>query len=366
MEFKDFFKPLSSNLDLGSNREQRMRNLLSLVCEADPGFEGADDDPVKTPPAASLNHIASGNRPFNADIAEPILRHNFDPYGLVDRLQNRSQPQLERMAEAIRPLEPSITWDRVPEWCADYLTRALTAAVSNQQLVKDAQEEIRRIQTVAAQKRLGSALQMEAGATCPALGCMNQLLQLNDQGEALPSFEVTVIDPSQDLRAPANLIALRPHHHAVHTGTNPHAIQEFKTIKDQLVSQQKSRLAMSPEGMEHWILQVLEKKVGAQRVDLRQPITEPLAVDIKIPQDLMLQDTMLAHVATWYTFIDAALKQIDYSDGWDFDELRHSINSQYRRLKRLGITQDDVFAQLTQWSHTTTGGKSLACQAVVS
>lgn len=366
MEFKDFFKPLSSNLDLGSNREQWMRNLLSLVCEADPGFEGADDDPVKTPPAASLNHIASGNRPFNADIAEPILRHNFDPYRLVDRLQDRSQPQLEQMAEAIRPFEPSITWDRVPEWCADYLTRALTAAVSNQQLVKDAQEKIRRIQTVAAQKRLGSALQMEAGATCPALGCMNQLLQLNDQGEAVPSFEVTVIDPAQDLRAPANLIALCPHHHAMHTGTNPQAVQALKTIKDQLVSQQKSRLAMSPEGMEQWILHVLQKMVGAQRVDLRQPITEPLAVDIKIPTDLMLQDTVLAHVATWYTFIDTTLKQIDYSDGWDFDELRHSINSQYRRLKRLGITQDDVFAQLTQWLHTTTGGKSLACQAVVS
>lgn len=58
MEFKDFFKLLSPNLDLGSNREERMRNLLSLVCEADPGFEGTEDDPVMAPPAASLNHIA--------------------------------------------------------------------------------------------------------------------------------------------------------------------------------------------------------------------------------------------------------------------------------------------------------------------
>lgn len=53
MEFKDFFKLLSSNLDLGSNREERMRNLLSLVCEADPGFEGTEDDPVMTSSAAS-------------------------------------------------------------------------------------------------------------------------------------------------------------------------------------------------------------------------------------------------------------------------------------------------------------------------
>ncbi|USR79848.1 ABC-three component system protein [Arcanobacterium pinnipediorum] len=343
-----------------------MRSLLSLVCEAEPGFEGTDDDPVMAPPAASLNHIASGNRPFNSDIAEPVLRQNFEPYGLVAKLQERSQPQLERMAEAIHPFEPSITWDRVPEWCADYFTRALTAAVSNRQLVEDAQEKVRRIQTVAAHKRLGQALQMEAGSTCPALGCMDQLLQVNDQGVAVPSFEVTVIDPAGDPRSPANLIALCPHHHAMHTGTNPQAVQELKAIKDRLVSQFKSRLTMSPEGMEQWIRQVLEKIVGANRVDLHQPITEPLAVETKIPDDFMLQETVLAHVATWYAFIEATLKQIDYSDGWDFDEIRHSINSQYRRLKRLGIAQDDVFAQLTQWLQTTTGGKPIACQAVVS
>lgn len=241
MEFKDFFKLLSPNLDLGSNREERMRNLLSLVCEADPGFEGTEDDPVMAPPAASLNHIASGNRPFNSDIAEPILRHNFEPYGLVATLQERSQPQLERMAEAIRPFEPSITWERVPEWCADYFTRVLTAATTNQQLVEDAREKVRRIQTVAAHKRLGSALQMEAGSTCPALNCMNQLLQVNDQGVAVPSFEVTVIDPADDPRDSANLIALCPHHHAMHTGANPQAVQELKAIKDRLVSQFKSR-----------------------------------------------------------------------------------------------------------------------------
>ena len=74
----------------------------------------------------------------------------------------------------------------------------------------------------------------------------------------------------------------------------------------------------------------------------------------------------MAHVAAWYVFIESTLKQLDYSDGWDFDEVRHSINSQYRRLKRLGIPQDDVFTQLSQWLHTTTGGKLVACQAVVS
>ncbi len=366
MEFKNFFQLLSSNLDLGSNREERMRDLLSLVCEADPGFEGTEDDPVMAPPAASLNHIASGNRPFNSDIAEPIMRHNFEPYGLVATLQERSQPQLERMAEAIRPFEPSIAWERVPEWCADYFTRVLTAATTNQQLVEDAQEKVRRIQTVAAHKRLGPALQMEAGSTCPALNCMNQLLQVNDQGVAVPSFEVTVIDPADDPRDPANLIALCSHHHAMHTGANPQAVQDLKVIKDQLVSQFKSRLAMSPEGMEQWIRQVLEKMGGAGQGDLHQPITEPLAVETKIPDDVILQQAVLTHVAAWYVFIESTLKQLDYNDGWNFDEVRHSINSQYRRLKRLGIPQDDVFTQLTQWLYTTTGGKLVACQAVVS
>lgn len=81
MKFKDFFKSLSLNLDLGSNREERMRSLLSLVLEVDPGFEETEDDPVMTPSADTLNQIASGRRSFNADIAEPVLRSNYEPGG---------------------------------------------------------------------------------------------------------------------------------------------------------------------------------------------------------------------------------------------------------------------------------------------
>lgn len=366
MEFKTFLAMCAKPLRLGKNRYEKMCNLLDLVTMIPLVYSetesGRDYDFSKS----QLESIASGNRQFSDNAVGRILDADFVPSMLIERVDALPIQVRESFLQTIRLTDPGVTLDFVGQWCGDYLTNVLLRSTADEQQIARVQAIFEQTRIEGAQRRFMELLFAQAGSKCPNLNCVNPLVTIDDAGQSKRVGKVVVIDPDKDHAAEENLIVLCPGCADLYSGKNTEKISILESIKLNIRKSYADAAILDITGMEDEIRRVLQKMARASAASLQQGIKEPLTISQKITEDVALETEVTGHVTLWFNFIDDELINMDYSQNWTFERVRHEVKGQYLNLTGRNWSQDEIFEHLTQWLVDSTHEKRRACAAVIS
>jgi hypothetical protein len=211
----------------------------------------------------------------------------------------------------------------------------------------------------------GNTLFVESKSKCPNHGC-SKFLYKKVHDQIKNDFEITIIDTSNS-HTVENLIALC-HDCNFHYQFNysPEIVSQMKDIKQKLTHSFETIDVVKDNKIQLEIERVVRKIATlpmSTTIDLNY---NPLFLQKKIPNDIILRQKVHSYVSTWFTDIKDIFKNVSSEGSLHYHSLCSEIKTAWLNLDSENLTQYEIFTALTDWIASKINDRKDLCEIVVS
>lgn len=106
----------------------------------------------------------------------------------------------------------------------------------------------------------------------------------------------------------------------------------------------------------------MQKGIRKKQIELKM---QTVCVPKKIVGNAFLCDTITHYAVIYYKTIRSLFKELSKSKGVDFDDVATAVKLEYKKLKKRGLSQNDIFNAMVQWVCSKTNSTDVTASSVI-
>ena len=311
------------------------------------------------------------------------IRKNIEPAYFVQYIEGQDPEQVHDIYEVFSPFVPGMTEYNVGQAMADLFKTIIVAACTKKKKkkvpavpVEDRKEEKIR--------DTDFTLLDECGMKCPL--CEAKLVETK-KGVPIKKYDVVSIFPpdlniiqkelfEREAEPPENLDSLdnkvllcNKCAAEYRIDTEPTEYAELLEKKRVLAYAARLEAEAYDINVEHGINQILDALSGIKTLPPKEDKSKWKAfrVDKKIPDNLVLQDTVTEFVLKYYRYIEAQYKQREREGKLRFNKVKNEISQCFELYDEADLPQKEIFDKIVKWlKEKTNCDNEISCIAMVS
>lgn len=356
MTFSEFAGLLYPIIGGGDKTGVFVRELFCSIVEFPPEMQ--DTNPLEDQEEPSFKSYFNGIR--NIRLLAKKLNPYIDVVKFADKISSLDDGALVNLAKAFEKSCPGITQFNVGDKLAELFQQIMLSAVESKKNPDN--KEING----GVKDKFGTSLVIEANGVCPNDWCSNEL-ETDVDGKTQLYYEVVKLDESGPDEYD-NYIAVCPScYKKIMMSRDPAVVSRLKEIKSKMLLNEKGKVTLSSEQLEHDIEAVLEKITITSSKELVPLNYEPVPVRSKIHEDNnLLYMKIRGYVAAYYIKVDEWLKQMDQEGRQKFQPFCNAMKINYMKLNMQDLPQNVIFDNLSEWLQKNTNENLTACEIVVA
>lgn len=364
VEFKEFFSMMKNRISDGADIPYFFRDLIAMITDVPESEWDTPKDPSsKLTKENTLRTYAK--RGLTKKFAQSIV-YRLSTENFIESLSSRPTDVLELLADDYKVVDAEAAADNIADKLAECFVQIIRTAAGMVQQNEIEKQKLQQL-SVDLKRRYGEFLLNEVNHTCPFPGC-GRTLTISNGDKATTLFEVGVIDKK---KAPevGNLLALCPRCHATYSiDDSPKTCKELVGVKKILAGHQRNVQLLDDLPLEKGIVGVISKIKNLKEKDLAEASLDPKEIKQKLkPEDnIALFLTVKMYVTTYYVRIRRIMTNADKRGEIDYDEIQDQMRAIYKRLKKAGKTNVEIFNEIAEKIHKVSLQEDIYCQIVVS
>ncbi len=364
MEFKNFFSMLKNRISNDVDVPYFMRELIEMITNVpEEKWDSPKDPATRLTKESTLRSYAK--RGLSQKLCRSII-YDLSPENFIDSVNSRPEAARKLLAEDYAPINPSADEDNIAELLAECFVDILKITAGVLPLAELEKKKLQQ-QEQALHNKYGSFLLNEANRSCPFPGCGHTLIVSNN-GQTQDSYSVALIDKK---KAPEinNLLALCPRCYAIYSiDDNAKICKQLVGIKKLLFNHQRNVQLLENATLEKGIVGVISQIKKLKEKDLADASLDPQKINNKIDpaESFALYITVKNYVTTYYVKLKEILMNADKRGQIDYEEIQDQMKGMYRRLKKKGMSKDEIFNEMSQRIHKASLQEEVFCQIVVA
>lgn len=363
MEFKTLFPILKKYLADGADVPYFFRELMAMITTVTEEEWGSSKDPSAKAKHETLRTYAK--RGISQKLAKAIV-YRLTPEILVERINEKSETVKNLLASDLHGYDATLNAENVAGKVAGWMVEIVQTRAG---LIQQSELEKQKQKQVEADLRnqYGYYLLNEVGHYCPFPGC-GRSLTVSKGGKAADAYCVSVIDKK---KAPEvrNLLALCPQCYATYSIDDSTKIsKELLNVKKLLETRAQNLSLIDDLPLEKGIVRAIGKIKKLNEKELVDASLDPKEIRQKLqPSDnIALYQTVNLYVTTYFVKIKEIMISLDKCGEIDYEEIQDQMKAIYRRLKKAGKTNMDIFNEIVAKIHRISLQEDIYCQIVVS
>ena len=364
IEFKDLFQILHNRISDGMNTPDFMRELISMITEVPEEEWGTDKDPSgqKLSNETLRNYSKRG---FTKKFAKKILLR-LKPEIFIDRIESLEEEVKNLLVEDYKKYDSNANKDNIGQLLANQYVYIIKAK-ANTAAAKKNDNQTASLQSQRLKEKYGDYLLNEVNNSCPYPGCGKSLM-VSQNGKINYVYEVCLIRKNKKPEV-NNLLALCPQCAAAYS------VKADRKLTNQLAENKKilSNRVQNDEllnsiNLEKGIVGVLKKIKDIKETDVYDSSYDPKKVSQKIDrrQNLILYNTVINYVNSYYSTINQIMIQEDKCGNIDFEELQHQMHSLYKRLNKQNKSKEEIFNEIAKKLSKVSLMDQIYCEIIVA
>lgn len=363
MQFKEIFTVLRKYLSDGYDVPSFFREFIQMITDVPESEWDTPKDPSGRCKDNTLKSYVS--RGISKKFARSIV-YRLDTFNLEDRLEHLPIQAATALVDDFQKYNQSIDINNYPEKIAEHVCENIQsfAGLIAQDTVD---ENITMQQSVKLKREYGESLLREARNYCTFPGCAKPLYK-ESGGRTQWVYEIVLIDKN-DGDQPANLMAACPDCHATYLLDNDKTLMKRLRINKSVLSKAiMSDLTISDIKIEQGLIKVLEKIKKLNVKELAESSLDPLRIEEKInaEKEPGLYITVRGQITSYYLSAKRILISLDKKGVLDYEELQEQMKGQYRKLKKKGNSQMEIFDLITKKIQIATRQEGVYCQIIAA
>lgn len=355
---------LKNRISDGADIPYFFRDLIAMITEVtEDEWDTPKDPSSKLTKENTLRTYAK--RGLSKKFAQSIV-YKLSPEMFVESLNSRPNAVIKLLADDYFTYDPTVTASDVAEKLAECFIDIIRTAAG---LVPQTELERQKLMRQALDLKIkyGEYLRDEAENVCAFPGC-GKALTVSDRGTIRGVYEVALINKKREPKVD-NLLALCPMCHATYSIDDDRKIcKELQEVKKVLIAHKQSVKLLEGMPLEKGIIGVISKIKNLKESDLIDPSLDPKDIRDKINpnKNLVLYRTVKSYVDTYYGSLKAIITNADKCGEIDYDDVQDQMKAIYKRLKKAGKTQVEVFNEISEKVHSVSLQEDIYCQIVVA
>ena len=339
------------------------RELMAMITTVTEEEWGSSKDPSAKAKDETLRTYAK--RGISQKLAKAIV-YRLTPEILVERINEKSETVKSLLALNLHGYDATLNAENVAGKVADWMVEIVqthAGLIQQSELEKQKQKQAE----IDLRNQYGYYLLNEVGHYCPFPGC-GRPLTVSKGGKSADAYCVSVIDKK---KAPEvrNLLALCPQCYATYSIDDSSKIsKELLNVKKLLETRAQNLSLIDALPLEKGIVRAIGKIKKLNEKELADASLDPKEIRQKLrPADnIALYQTVNLYVTTYFVKIKEIMISLDKRGEIDYEEVQDQMKAIYRRLKKAGKTNMDIFNEIVAKIHRISLQEDIYCQIVVS
>lgn len=359
MKFFELADALHPLVPGGLARAPYLRELFSMFTIVTEAEWETRADPSVLPSDATLERMASTNTAFTKKLARAITARwgikNF--VTVLDGLELETQ---QLITDSIAAYGEQVRLDHFP----DDVARLLVEIIHEKAGTDNGKAKV--LAEIAVQ---AARVRYEKLLLARSRGCANcgRPLGVSSHGQQADSYAIVFLDSDEDEYSADDFAAVCKPCGEKHELS--HTLQDIDKLR-----QSNRVLSLSDRVDEGLVPLGLDQKIAQLLIAIHNLPIEDLAADVTydvMPMQAKLDDVKLVrrvrdHMSIYESVVREKAKSLEEAGKLDFERMRDDIWGAWRVLVDVGLSQDEVWARLTEWIDQHTQIDEYACGVVVS
>lgn len=359
MKFFELADALHPLVPGGLARAPYLRELISMFTTVTEAEWATRADPSTLPSDATLERMASTDKAFTKKLAKAITARwgvkNF--VTVLDDLELETQ---QLITDNIAAYGEQVRLDHFPEDVA----RLLVEVVHEKAGTDNGKAKV--LAEIAVQ---AARVRYEKLLLARSRGCTNcgRPLGISSHGQQTDSYAIVFLDCEEnEYSADDFAVVCKPCGEKYELSHTPQDVTKLRQSNKALSLSDRVDEGLVPLGLDQKITQLL--------IAIHNLPIEDLATDVTydvMPMQAKLDDVKLVrrvrdHMSIYESVVWEKAKALEEAGKLDFERMRDDIWGAWRVLVDAGLSQDEVWARLTEWIDQHTQVDEYACGVVVS
>lgn len=369
MLFTEVIHAIHPHLMKDADVPEYMRTLIAMLCDVP-----EEEWTTKRDPSSEESYKDGSLRKFytsgpSKKLAKKMLaRLTKDNFLASIYSADRPDIVLDGIAEDIAPFTHTTSSDHVGENLFDLLKQGLEERINpelgNSRKIQQALQNSARLKGA-----YGSGLLEDCSNTCSIPGCTHHLQTLAADGQSADNYEILIINDKKPAGYP-NICAVC--HDCFQKYTLKHSATEKKRLADMKnfqMNARKARETLSETNIDKGILAVVESLNNPKFGNLCASINyEPIPLERKIDEKkyFILSQVVKMYVTKYFFPINQLMQNLSRQGKYSDELVRSQIKSAYLTLQNKGLSQIEIFENLSKQIFRITKQPEIYCKIVVS
>lgn len=363
MEFPTIFKVLKKHMADGHDVPYFFRELIETITDLPEDEWGLPHDPSGKLTDETLRTYSK--RKLTGKFASSIA-YRLTLENIKERINDLPELQRKNLALDFTAYDSTVDADNVADKVAGWIEEIVFTSAGLAP-VDELEKQKQQKASGEYKAEYGNYLLRESEHSCSFPGCGHDLT-LTDNGKAIDSYEVSLIDKSGKAE-PSNMVAMCPRCYAAYQiDGSKKTLAELQRVKKMQSSHRKMVQLLDDLPLEKGIAGVIGRIKQLKEKDLTDASLDPKEIKQKIDPDVEYQlfRTVNDYVLTYYVRIREILMNLDKRGEIDYEEIQDQMRAIYRRLNKSNKSQLAIFTEITNKIHKVSLQEDMYCQIVVS
>jgi len=378
MEFSEFAKILKPIIGgeqkIGEFAQELFENIVDMPDTVESPLDKKD---LRTFKAYYMGTVTINK--LSKDIRKHIEPALFEQY--IYEMPEEAQMDIYK---ALAEFVPGMTDRNVAEKTAE-LFKSIISAASTKKRTSKTNKEVPGLEEDQVVGEKDYYLLDECNSACPLCGdrlvkniggnIKNRYRHVYIMPPAIAAFEREEIESSSGIKAGDNLLAIGNQLLLCEDCADEHEVFSKYTyiclanIKKELSKRKSVEDTIDEIAIEEGINQILMSfaEMKDAPLEIKKDDLEVFRVDRKIPEDILLRETVTTFVLKYYRHIEDSFKQYERKGLIRFNKIKNEISQCFESLDEQELSQQEIYDAMVQWLVKQSKCKNItACQIVIA
>ncbi|KAA8819795.1 hypothetical protein CSQ85_03595 [Bifidobacterium rousetti] len=362
VRFCDLVKSLRPLTGKGLSAGEQVAEVVSMLTKVPENRIGTAVDPAQAS-QETLRKMSSSDGSFTKKLANAIYEC-MDLGQFISQIDGAEPMAKQRIVDNLTEYGITVNLNELGERCAKIALSVISRKAGQKMSPESVAARIAYARGIANNK---DALLMQCAGLCTECGAS---LITDKRGNGIPVYEILPIDSDVSSYGLDDFVVMCPtcaakyKHHPRKSD-----IERVRSEKKAVSKQRDLEGLLTPLNLEKELAQLLDdiRELGFEDTSHQQiQMRNPVPIRDKVSEDGELCREITDSVSSYYPFIAARMKMLEETHRLSFNELLSQMHAKYLKYEGQGLSQAEIFDQLSDWIADRTHSRSRTASILVS